>query len=459
MIKRPAPALLRKIMGLAAASFILLAAAFLPETAAQELRVERVAVAVSVGGAAAAGVSFAGAQGGGLFSAAATSLAAPNYVPAPSAAASALAPAAALAMPGAAFLPAASAPASAAAAEPSSEDSAGPSARGPSGAARDIAASLPASADARPAAETDRADAEREFSALLGEKIVGGRGSVAAADAGAAPSLAPRRRDGRLGAPSRFAAGYAAAVPAVLALGAHPALLAALQPSAAAWHAIGQASYVVGNVGFAVFPLIQIYETFHGKSTPKARAIIGAAASFALGLIVAPALHKALFGLQNIFGGAALLVPLLIRGLASRTRGRGLKETALITAAAAAVAVGAYFAAAAIVPGLLAAAFSAAATAKLVFAVQTATSAMYLWMFAPDAVKILRGRAADGFTPGFSLVYCLSAVAMAIWAAPSAWLFDDANQGTYRMIFALNAIDAAVSFLSFQSARRAAKSR
>jgi uncharacterized protein with PQ loop repeat len=220
---------------------------------------------------------------------------------------------------------------------------------------------------------------------------------------------------------------------------------------------LSQAGYVAGNVGAAVFPLVQIYETFHGKSTPKARAIVGAAASLALGLISAPILHKTLWGVQNIFGGLTLLVPLLIGGLAGRVRGRGLKETALITAAALAVSAVAYFAVAATLPGLLAAAFSAAAVAKIALVVQFTTSAMFLWMFLPDVVKVLRGKAAGGFSPGFNLMFFLSALGSMVWAVPSAWIFDDALQGTYRMIFIVNAIYALASFLSFWFARREAK--
>ena len=238
-------------------------------------------------------------------------------------------------------------------------------------------------------------------------------------------------------------------VPAVSVLGLHPSL--------ATLHAFSLAGYVVGNVGAAIFPLVQIYETFHGKSTPRWRAIVGAAASLALGLINAPILHKSLWGVQNIFGGITLIVPLLIVGLAGRVHGSGLKETALISAAVLAVSAGVYFAAAATLPGLLAAVFSAAAVAQIALVVQIATSAMFLGMFLPDVIQVLRGRAAGGFSPGFNLMFFLSSVGSMIWAVPAAWIVAGAEQGTYRLIFAVNGIYAFASFLSFWFARRKAK--
>jgi uncharacterized protein with PQ loop repeat len=212
-------------------------------------------------------------------------------------------------------------------------------------------------------------------------------------------------------------------------------------------------------VGCATFPLVQIYETFQGKSTPKARAIIGAAASLGLGLISAPILHNALWGFQNIFGGITLLVPLLIGGLAGRMRGNGLKETALISAAAAVLSAGLYFAVAATLPGLLAAAFSAAAVAKIVLGVQIATSSMFMWMYLPEVIRVLRGRPTDGFSQGFTLVYLISATASMVWALPSAWIIKDAHQLSYRLIFGVNAIYSLTAFISFWFARRRAKNR
>ncbi|HEX4048578.1 MAG TPA: hypothetical protein VH309_12115, partial [Elusimicrobiota bacterium] len=295
-------------------------------------------------------------------------------------------------------------------------------------------------------AESDRDAAQRGFSALLGERLAETRYEAPAPVASpAASSGSPRLR-----AAARAGAGViTAAVPGILALGGHPSL--------PAWHSLSVAGYVVGNFGAAIFPLVQIYETFHGKTTPKSRAIVGAAASLALGLICAPILHKTLWGLQNLFGGLTLLVPLFLGAIKGRARGNGLKETALISAGALAVAGAAYFAAAAALPPLLAAVLSASAIAKLAMVVQFATSAMFLWMFLPDAVKALRGKAAGGFSPGFNMMFFLSAVGSMIWAVPSAWIFDDAHQGTYRMIFIVNAIYALVSFLSFWLARREGK--
>jgi uncharacterized protein with PQ loop repeat len=313
---------------------------------------------------------------------------------------------------------------------------------------------LAAAADGPRSAEMDRDGAQRDFSALLGERLVEGKGETSA---NAAVSAQPASAAPRLAAATRRDARFLATVPAVLALGLHPGVRALLHPSLATWHVLSQTGYVAGNVGAAIFPLVQIYETFHGKSTPKWRAIIGAAASLALGLICAPILHKSLWGVQNIFGGITLLVPLLLGSLKGRVRGNGLKETALISAAAVAVSAAVYFAVAATLPGLLAAAFSAAAIAKIALVVQFATSAMFLWMFLPDVVKVLRGKAAGGFSPGFNLMFFLSAVGSMVWAVPSAWIYSGADQNTYRLIFAVNAIYALASFLSFWFARRESK--
>jgi hypothetical protein len=220
---------------------------------------------------------------------------------------------------------------------------------------------------------------------------------------------------------------------------------------------VSQVGNVVGNVGSAIYPLFQIYETFHGKVAPKGRAIMGAAASLSLGLIPAAIMHNTLWGVQNIIGGLTLLAPLLIGGLVSRVRGSGLKETAMIAAAALAVSVGAFYADAATLPRLFAAVFSAGVISNIVLAVQWATGAMFMWMYLPNVVKILRGRAVSGFTPAFDLMFALSGVGSMIWALPSAWIFNDAHQGSYRLIFAVNTVYAVSSLISYWSARRKAK--
>src|SRR6185312_15075042 len=115
-----------------------------------------------------------------------------------------------------------------------------------------LAAELPAAAEthAAPAAdepnasESDRDAAARDFSSLLGEKLVEGRGDV---DAPAVPASGGGS-SARLAAPSR-----------VRSLSAAPAVLAAALPrfhlNGATWHVLSRGGYIVGNVGAAIFPL------------------------------------------------------------------------------------------------------------------------------------------------------------------------------------------------------------
>ena len=454
MTGKKAPSRLDKAIRLAVSALILLPAAFSPEAAAQQTRIERVGVSAPVGGvqtAASIGGMNAGAAlvfGGApsLSLAASPSPLAPSAVPAP-------------ALPAGRLTPAASEASSQPSVPTASFAAAGQKSglRSGAGVSRRTAAlesaPLAAAADGPHSAETDRDGAQRDFSALLGERLAEAKPDASAPVAAAAPSVSAAR----LARPNRAGVRILAGVPAVVALGLHPSLLAILNPSAATWHSISQVGNVVGNVGCAIFPLIQIYETFRGKSTPKFQAIIGAAASLGLGLINAPLLHDRLWGIQNIFGGITLLVPLLIGGLAGRARGNGIKETMLIAAAALAASACVYFAAAATVPALLAAAFSAAAVAKIALCVQVATSAMFVWMFLPDSIKVLRGRSTQGFSQGFTLVFFLSSTASMVWALPSAWIFDDAHKLSYQLIFGVNAIYALTSFVTYWFARRRAK--
>ena len=455
MIGKKAPSRPGKAMSFAASALILLAAAFSSEAAAQQAGIERVGVSAPMGGVAVAAPIGAVNAGGALAFGGAPSLSF-AALPAP------LAPSAVAA----AAVPA-ERPATALAETPSQPTAltAGLAASGQGAAPRSGAifsrqttplqtAPLASAADGPRSSEMDRDGAQRDFSALLGERLAEGKEAAAATVLETASSTA----GARLAAPRRAGARFFAAipaVPAVLALGFHPSLHALLHPSVATWHMISHAGDVVGNVGCAIFPLIQIYETFHGKSTPKYRAIVGAAASLGLGLISAPLAHQLLWGLQNIFGGITLLVPLLIGGLAARVRGNGIKETALIAAAAMAVSVGAYFLAVAAVPGLLAAAFSAGSVSNIALGIQIATSAMFVWMFLPEAVRVVRGRSTDGFSQGFTLVYMISSLASMVWALPSAWIFDDAHQLSYRLIFGVNTIYALTSFISYWHGRRA----
>ena len=82
---------------------------------------------------------------------------------------------------------------------------------------------------------------------------------------------------------------------------------------------------------------------------------------------------------------------------------------------------------------------------------------MFLGMFLPDAVNILRGRAYRGFTPGFNLMFFISAVSLMLWKLPSAYLFADPQRGVDRSIFIYNAIAAVATFISLRASLRKTK--
>lgn len=452
----------------AVCALALLAGSLAPQAMAQEFRLESAAPSTSVG----VGVSppvAAPSAGGGLSGAAPSLLSAPSFaLSAPPAAASM--PSSTLDGQGTSALPLL-APAAPAAPRISDEaDQEGTTAPGtaPAAPAPTFAAhvdtprrlsnstAVPAVAGTHAAAHTAEdgaAQAEGDFTVLTGERLISARGTQPLQ-----PSVlarAPRKTAAlRPASTSRLNGRFLAVVPVAAALAFEPGLRDLFHPLAATWQAVSQAGYVAGNAGAAIFPLFQIHETFKGKTTPKGRAVIGAAASLALGLISAPILDKTLWGVQNVFGGITLLAPLFIGGWAKRVVTGGLKETALLSTAALAVSAGIYFAVAAVLPGALAAAFSAAAVSKIALAVQFATSTMFLWMFLPDLFHRLRGQAAGGFSTGFNLMFFVSSAGSMLWALPSAFITTDAHQGSYRMIFAINAIYATASLLSYWFARR-----
>jgi hypothetical protein len=469
MIGRKAPAPLQIAIRIAFFALVLLAAVS-PRTGAQELRVDLAGVSAPIGGASAATPAGAVFSAAGVVSAAApSSLASPSMgrvaapVPALAPSAAGAASAARPAAPAAAAASRADAGASARSdGEAGRRNLAGPAAllerpasSGP-GRAAPVIAPL-SSADGPLSAEADREGAQRDFSALLGERLADGKG----ADAAPVAETASSPSGTRLAARGRAAAGFIVGVPAVLALGLHPDLHAVLHPSLAAWHAISQAGNVAGNLASMVSPLFLIRGTLRGESTPKSRTIIGASAALGLGLLMAylsaSTPDVAWSGVQNLFVAITMAVSLAIGWVPRKVRGKELKETALITAAALAASVAAYFAIAVALPGLLAAVFSAAVLSKGALAVQVGTYLMFLWQFLPDTFKVLRGHAPKGFTPGFSLLYFAASVGMMIWALPGAFVFHDAHNAYYRLLFGYNSISALASFISFWSARRHAK--
>ncbi|NNN06442.1 MAG: hypothetical protein HKL90_11125 [Elusimicrobia bacterium] len=471
MIARRVPTKITQAAWLAVCALALLAGSLAPRAAAQEFRLESAGPSAPVGAGAAAAVALPPA-GGGLNVSAPSLLSAPSFALSAAPAATSV-PNSAIGGEGTSALPvlAAAAPAAPRLNEESDLGVTKVATTLPAvartiavraGAPRRLSdlAAAPTRADAAArTAEDGAAQAEQDFAALTGERLIGTRGTQTLQPSAVAQA-APRKTAAlRPTSTSRLNGRFLAVVPVAAAIALEPGLRDLFHPLAATWQAVSQAGYVAGNAGAAIFPLFQIYETFKGQTTPRGRAIVGATASLALGLISAPILGKTLWGVQNVFGGITLLAPLLIGGWAKRVNGSGLKETALLSTAALAVSAGLYFAVAAALPGALAAAFSAAAVSRIALAVQFATSAMFLWMFLPDLFHHLRGKAAHGFSTGFSLMFFVSSAGSMLWALPSAFITADAHQGSYRMIFAINAIYAATSLLSYWFARREARPR
>ncbi|MBI2363272.1 MAG: hypothetical protein HYV15_07825 [Elusimicrobia bacterium] len=227
----------------------------------------------------------------------------------------------------------------------------------------------------------------------------------------------------------------------------------------------GRAGYLVGNALAFVFALPQINKTFKdggAKGTPVWRAVVGASASLALGLVSAPLAGQWFWGVQNIFGGLALLAPLLISPLLSR-RGRGFSPwasaglTGLVSTALFVPSVALYSAAAAVVPGVLTGMLGAAGLAHLALGLQIATGAMFFLLFTPDIIDIVKGRTPKGFTSLFSFLFFAASIGFVAWTAQMASAAPaGSSERAQFIVYALqNAAYAVVSFLSWLYIRRA----
>ncbi|MFA6092289.1 MAG: hypothetical protein WCU88_01895 [Elusimicrobiota bacterium] len=219
-------------------------------------------------------------------------------------------------------------------------------------------------------------------------------------------------------------------------------------------------SYTTANALAFIFPIPQILQTFmdgNGKATPVSRALIGVSASLALGLISAPLAGHAFWGVQNIFGGLSLLAPLLIGKILSMlslhlSDRMAHLATALSLALILAASLGLYSAAVSVVPGLLTAQLDPTGIGMLKLGIQISTGIMYLLLFAPDILSILRKETPHGFTPLLSLLFFLASFSFIFWAGYECsqaplWSADFWKYGVYA---AQNAVYAVVSWFSYR---------
>ncbi|MDX6770287.1 MAG: hypothetical protein SF051_12200 [Elusimicrobiota bacterium] len=342
--------------------------------------------------------------------------------------------------------------------------------------------SLSGAADKRPSESTatgSAADAKLRGDALftgakakpaLAEPVAGARSqpkalarwtrraAVGALAMGSSAALALGQSDGGRAAaqPAAPAAAPAAAAP----VAADPGLLGVL----------GQGGYLIGNALAFVFPLPEIYRAFKtgsAKAMPAWRAGILIAANLALGLISAPVAGMAFWGIQNLFGAAAMLAvwPAAWAGkrLGADPAGPGFSGKAAVATGVGSLLVlglsaAAYFAAEAAVPGLLSGLLGPEGIGRLTLGIQIVTGGMYLLLFAPDLLAMRRGQVPQGFTPGFSLAFMVSSVGFLIWTIKMALgaPFGSSEMIQFSVYAALNALYAVTAGISWNLARKSA---
>lgn len=262
-----------------------------------------------------------------------------------------------------------------------------------------------------------------------------------------APALAPaRRRRPGLSAAAGVALPLAAALPAALSSGSF-------------WEAVGRSGYWLGNGLAFAYPIPQIYKTFvdgHAEAVPAWRAAVGTLASLALAFN-ALAAGLWFWGVQNIFGALSLVAPLVIGkwlgGKASSKTG-ALGRTALVSTVLLALSAGLYFLPALTAPGLMASLASAGGLAQIKLGIQIVTGAMFLLLFAPDIVSVLKGRRPKGFTPGVSLVFFLSSFGFVAWSLQAFLAATGPSERLQFLLYAVqNAVYALISLVSFLYSR------
>ncbi len=327
------------------------------------------------------------------------------------------------------------------------------------------AAVLPAEATSGDA--KDFADAA--FRRLHGEAAASASGAVPAVVA--TPEAKSWKRRLGLTAASLAAGGtLAVANSGSKAAGMVPAVAQDPSSFAAVGQYLGQAGYWMGNALAFVFPIPEVFKAIQGGkvAVPAWRAGILVSASLALGLVNATVAGMPLWGIQNIFAATVMLLAWPAarwgkKAAAGDAAGLDKKKSAVATAVTVAVSLAVsaavYYAAAAVVPAALAAAFGAASIAGVTLGIMAVTGGAFFLLFLPDIISIARGRAPQGFTPGFSLMFLLASLGFVVWTGQLAWLAEPGStqRAQFGLYAALNAAYVLVSGASWWVGRRAAK--
>jgi|CXWL01.1.fsa_nt_gi hypothetical protein len=237
-------------------------------------------------------------------------------------------------------------------------------------------------------------------------------------------------------------------------------------PSASSLFAfLGEAGSWIGNGLAFALPVPEIFKAIKAGrvKTPVWRTGVLIAANLALGMVNAAVAGIWLWGLQNTVVAAAMVLiwpaARWSRMIPGTSRTRALWGTVATAAVSLAIGAALYFAAAALVPGALTAWLGAVGVANLLVYVQAAAGAGYILVFAPDILSIVRGKAPDGFTPGFSLLFMLGSLGFLMWGGHLAWIAEagSADRAKWLINVGLNIVYLLVSGASWWLTRRQAR--
>ncbi len=285
------------------------------------------------------------------------------------------------------------------------------------------------------------------------------RAAVGAFAVGSSAVLALGQSDGGGAAAQPVAASPAASASAAAPVAADPGLLGML----------GQGGYLIGNALAFIFPLPEIYRAFKtgsAQAMPAWRAGVLIGANLALGLISAPVAGMAFWGIQNLFGAAAMLAVWPAAWIGKRTGPAPADDRTFSPKSAVATGVGSllvlglssglYFAAEATVPGLLSGLLSPDGIGRITLGIQIVTGGMYLLLFAPDMLALRRGELPKSFAPEFSLIFMISSVAFMVWTIKMALgaPFGSSEMIQFTVYTALNAVYAVTAGISWNITRK-----
>ncbi|MEK7388726.1 MAG: hypothetical protein AAB036_03415 [Elusimicrobiota bacterium] len=227
---------------------------------------------------------------------------------------------------------------------------------------------------------------------------------------------------------------------------------------------LGQLGYLLGNFLSFAFPYPEIKKAVVDGhvSSPLSRVAILVVFNTLLAAIVAPLGGLAVWGVQNAFTALAIVSAWPAAYLSRRfagDKGLGRWQAEAVTAAAmlvsAAAGVALYFAAAAVMPGVLTSWLGAAGAAELASRTLQVASIAYLFLFLPDILSVFRGQPVRGFTSSFALLFMISSLAMLIWSGRLSYVAapDSLDRGKYGVMAVSNVIYMLVSGLSWWFSR------